>query len=157
VVLNVSSPNTPGLRDLQQEEALASLLAAIRAENQRTRKPILLKIAPDLTMPDLEPIITACEQNEIAGLIATNTTLDHSAITPQLDQTGGLSGAPVRKKSTEFIRAIEARTQLPIIGVGGVMDAESAREKFDAGADLIQIYTGYIYRGPGLLRELAVA
>ena len=157
VVLNVSSPNTPGLRDLQQEEALATLLAAIRLENQRTRKPILLKIAPDLTLRDLDQIIAACEQHEMAGLIATNTTLDHAAIDPQRDQTGGLSGAPVREKSTEFIRAIEERTQLPIIGVGGVMDAASAREKFDAGADLIQVYTGYIYRGPGLLRELAVA
>ena len=157
VVLNVSSPNTPGLRDLQGEQALAALLAAIHKDNRQSRKPILLKIAPDLTLPDLEAIIAACEQNENAGLIATNTTLDHSAIPPERDQTGGLSGAPVRDKSTDFIRALEERTRLPIIGVGGVSDAESAREKFDAGADLIQVYTGYIYRGPGLLRELAIA
>ena len=157
VVLNVSSPNTPGLRDLQQEEALATLLAAIRSENERTRKPILLKIAPDLTAADLDHVIAACEQHEIAGIIATNTTLDHSAVDPQRDQAGGLSGAPVRQKSTDFIRAIQARTQLPIIGVGGVTDAASAREKLDAGADLIQVYTGYIYRGPGLLREIAAA
>ena len=157
IVLNVSSPNTPGLRDLQHEQALATLLAAIRAENRRPQQPILLKIAPDLSMSELDHVIMTCEQNEIAGLIATNTTLDHSAVPPQRDQTGGLSGSPVRQKSTELIRAIQERTNLPIIGVGGVMDAESAREKFDAGADLIQVYTGYIYRGPGLLREIAIA
>ena len=157
VVLNVSSPNTPGLRDLQQEEALATLLAAIRAANRSARKPILLKIAPDLAPDDLDHVITACEQNEIAGIIATNTTLDHSAIPPQQNKTGGLSGAPLRVRSTAFIHSIQARTQLPIIGVGGISDAESAREKFDAGADLIQVYTGYIYRGPGLLREVANA
>ena len=154
IVLNVSSPNTPGLRDLQQERALTTLLAAIGAENQQTRKPVLLKIAPDLSMPDLDQIIATCEQNGIAGLIATNTTLDHSAILPERDQPGGLSGAPVHAKSTAFIRAIKERTQLPIIGVGGVMGAESAREKFAAGAALLQVYTGYIYRGPGLLREI---
>ena len=157
VVLNVSSPNTPGLRDLQQEEALATLLAAIRGANRTARKPILLKIAPDLTPDDLDHVITACEENEIAGIIATNTTVDHSAILPERNETGGLSGAPLREKSTAFIRAIQQRTQLPIIGVGGIMDAESAREKLDAGADLIQVYTGYIYAGPALLRELARA
>ena len=157
VVLNVSSPNTPGLRDLQQEEALATLLAVIRAANRETRKPIILKIAPDLAPDELDRVITTCEQNEIAGIIATNTTLDHSAIPAERNQTGGLSGAPLREKSTAFIHAIEQRTQLPIIGVGGIADAESAREKFDAGADLIQVYTGYIYAGPGLLREVATA
>ena len=157
IVLNVSSPNTPGLRDLQQEEALAALFAAIRAANQDGRKPILLKIAPDLMPEDLERVIATCEQNEIAGLIATNTTLDHSSIPPSHDETGGLSGRPLREKATSFIRAIQERTHLPIIGVGGIVDAASAREKFDTGADLIQVYTGYIYRGPGMLRELAVA
>jgi dihydroorotate dehydrogenase len=157
IVLNVSSPNTPGLRDLQQEEALVALLAAIRSANGSSGKPILLKIAPDLSAEDLDRVIGACEQHGIAGIIATNTTLDHSAITPDRDQTGGLSGAPLRGKSTAFITALEQRTQLPIIGVGGIMDSAGAREKFDAGADLIQVYTGYIYRGPGLLRELASA
>ena len=157
VVLNVSSPNTPGLRDLQQEEALATLLAAIREANRDSAKPILLKIAPDLTRDDLERVIATCEANEIAGLIATNTTLDHAAIPPERNESGGLSGAPLRMKSTALIEAIQARTSLPIIGVGGVSDAQSAAEKFDAGADLIQVYTGYIYRGPILLRELATA
>ena len=157
IVLNVSSPNTPGLRDLQQEEALAALLAAIRSANRDSRRPILLKIAPDLAATDLDHVIATCESNAIAGIIATNTTLDHSAIPAERNETGGLSGAPLREKSTAFIQAIQQRTQLPIIGVGGIMDAASAREKFDAGADLIQVYTGYVYRGPGMLRELAVA
>ena len=157
IVLNVSSPNTPGLRDLQAEEALAALLTAIRSANRDSRKPILLKVAPDLAAADLDRVIATCEANEIAGIIATNTTLDHSAIPPERNETGGLSGAPLREKSSAFIQAIQQRTQLPIIGVGGIMDAASARDKFDAGADLIQVYTGYVYRGPGMLRELAVA
>ena len=155
LVLNVSSPNTPGLRALQEIEALTELLRVIRAENQEARKPILLKIAPDLTLPDLDDIIGACEAHEIAGLIATNTTLDHSAIASRPDEAGGMSGAPLREKSTAFVRAIKERTHLPVIGVGGIVDAESAREKFTAGASLVQVYTAYVYRGPGLLRELA--
>lgn len=155
IVLNVSSPNTPGLRDLQEHEALAELLGAIRDENRATRKPILLKIAPDLSLTDLDQIIATCERNEVAGLIATNTTLDHAAIPTAHDETGGLSGAPLRAKSTSFVRAIKERTALAIVAVGGIADAQSAREKFEAGASLIQVYTGYIYRGPGLLRNIA--
>jgi len=154
VVLNVSSPNTPGLRSLQEHDALAGLLRVIREENQQASKPILLKIAPDLSAAELEQIIATCEEHEIAGLIATNTTLDHSSIPSAQDQTGGLSGAPLRQKATEFVANICARTALPIIAVGGISDAESAREKLSAGAQLLQIYTGYIYRGPGLLREI---
>jgi dihydroorotate dehydrogenase len=157
VVLNVSSPNTPGLRALQEQDALSVLLQTIQRENRGASKPVLVKIAPDLTSEDLEQVIATCEQSEIAGLIATNTTLDHSSIPPALDETGGLSGVPVREKSTAFIRAIKERSRLPIIGVGGIMDAESAREKFNAGAVLVQVYTGFIFRGPGLLRELAAA
>ena len=154
IVLNVSSPNTPGLRSLQEHDALEQLLRAIRQENQTTRKPILLKIAPDLALTDLDQIIATCEANEIAGIIATNTTLDHSAIPASLDQAGGLSGRPLREKSTELIRAITARSRLPVIASGGIVDAASAREKLEAGAQLLEVYTGYIYRGPGLLREI---
>jgi dihydroorotate dehydrogenase len=154
VVLNVSSPNTPGLRSLQENSALKLLLGAVRSENERARKPILLKIAPDLSIADLEQIIAASEQNGIAGIIATNTTLDHSAIPRALDQNGGLSGRPLREKSTNFIRAIRAQSQLPIIASGGISDAASASEKLTAGAQLIQVYTGYVYRGPRLLREI---
>jgi dihydroorotate dehydrogenase len=155
VVLNVSSPNTPGLRSLQEHDALEQLLRAIRRENGTARKPVLLKIAPDLSLSELEQIITACEEHAIAGIIATNTTLDHSAIPPSRDQTGGLSGRPLREKSTEFVRAITSRSQLPVIASGGISDAASAREKLEAGAQLLQVYTGYVYRGPGLLREIA--
>ncbi|MFN2477173.1 MAG: quinone-dependent dihydroorotate dehydrogenase [Chthoniobacterales bacterium] len=155
VVLNVSSPNTPGLRLLQAHDALVELLRAITEENRSAAKPILLKISPDLSLEDLEQIIDACEAHGIAGLIATNTTLDHSAVPHERDQTGGLSGAPLRDKATAFISAIRAQTQLPIIGVGGVSDAASAAEKFSAGANLVQIYTGFVYRGPQLLREIA--
>jgi len=155
VVLNVSSPNTPGLRSLQEHNALKQLLGAVRSANERTQRPVLLKIAPDLSVADLEQIITTSEQNGIAGIIATNTTVDHSAIPGSLDQTGGLSGRPLREKSTQIIRAIRARSQLPIIASGGISDAASAREKLAAGAQLIQVYTGYVYRGPGLLREIA--
>src|SRR6476660_5949038 len=120
VVLNVSSPNTPGLRSLQEHDALEQLLSAIRRENEADGKPVLLKIAPDLSLSDLEQIIVSCEQNRIAGIIATNTTLDHSAIPREVDQTGGLSGLPLREKSSEFVRAIRARSSLPIIASGGI-------------------------------------
>lgn len=157
IVLNVSSPNTPGLRELQEQEALTELLGTIAQENAASAKPILLKIAPDLTLPQLDQIIATSEQHRIAGIIATNTTLDHSGVPSDRDETGGLSGAPLRTKSTEIIRAIKQRTRLPVIGVGGVRDAESAREKLATGACLVQVYTGYVYRGPALLRELADA
>ena len=155
VVLNVSSPNTPGLRSLQEHTALEQLLAAICRENDSARKPVLLKIAPDLSIPELQQIIAACEQNGIAGIIATNTTLDHSAVPSSRDQIGGLSGGPLRERSTKFVRAIISRSSLPVIASGGISDAASAREKFKAGAQLLQLYTGYVFRGPGLLREIA--
>ncbi|HEX7518562.1 MAG TPA: quinone-dependent dihydroorotate dehydrogenase [Chthoniobacterales bacterium] len=154
IVLNVSSPNTPGLRTLQEHDALEQLLRVIHKKNQVTRKPVLLKIAPDLSLSDLHQIVTTCEENGIAGIIATNTTLDHAAIPTPIDQAGGLSGLPLREKSTEFVRAITAHSQLPIIASGGISDAAGAREKLEAGAQLLQIYTGYIYRGPGLVREI---
>jgi len=154
IALNVSSPNTPGLRDLQGAAALSELLRTIASENRQNPKPVLVKIAPDLSPNDLEDLIATCEQNEVVGIIATNTTLDHSSISPARDREGGLSGKPLREKSTALVRAITARSTIPVVASGGVVDAESAREKFEAGAQLVQIYTGYIYRGPGLLREI---
>jgi dihydroorotate dehydrogenase len=154
IALNVSSPNTPGLRSLQESEALSGLLGAIREENRSAKKPVLLKIAPDLSPTQLNEVIAICEANGIAGIIATNTTIDHAIIPKHLDQAGGLSGRPLRERSTAIIRATRAQTPLPIIASGGIFDAESAREKFEAGANLLQVYTGYIYRGPGLLREI---
>ena len=154
IVLNVSSPNTPDLRSLQETSALEHLLKVLQRENS-SATPLLVKIAPELSAEDLTGVIRTCEENGVAGLIATNTTLDHSAI-PN-DQTGGLSGAPLRQKSTEMIRAIVSQSRLPVIGVGGITDAESAREKFKAGARLLQLYTGLVFRGPGLIREVAEA
>ena len=157
IVLNVSSPHTPGLRELQEPDALSELLRAVAEKNLITRKPIVVKIAPDLAPEELERIISICEASNVAGIIATNTTIDHSSIPTGQDEQGGLSGAPLREKSTALVRAIAARSTIPVIASGGIMDAESAREKIKAGAQLLQIYTGLIYRGPGLLREIAEA
>ena len=154
IALNVSSPNTPGLRELQEPAALSQLLRAIRNDNQTSARPILVKIAPDLSSTELEQIIAVCEQSEVAAIIATNTTLDHSSIPPARDQAGGLSGVPLREKSTALMRSVVAKSKIPVIASGGISDAESAREKFEAGAQLLQVYTGYIYRGPRLLREI---
>jgi dihydroorotate dehydrogenase len=153
IVLNVSSPNTPGLRWLQERESLSILLRGIADEN-RTNKPILVKIAPDLSPEQLREIVGACEEHRVAAIIATNTTLDHSSIPSARDQTGGLSGEPLRAPSTAMVREIATRSTIPIIASGGIFDAESAREKIEAGAQLLQVYTGYIYRGPGLVNEI---
>jgi len=154
ITLNISSPNTPGLRELQEPEKLSELLHAIGNEAGTTPKPLVVKISPDLSGTELKTILVVCEENGVSGIIATNTTLDHSSIAPQLDQAGGLSGAPLRDKSTALVREINARSTIPVIASGGIFDAESAREKFQAGALLIQLYTGLIYRGPQLLREI---
>jgi dihydroorotate dehydrogenase len=153
ITLNVSSPNTPGLRELQEPEKLSELLYAIANEAGTALKPLVVKISPDLSRGELKAILAVCEENGVSGIIATNTTLDHSLIPPQLDQAGGLSGAPLRDKSTALLREI-ARSTIPVIASGGICDAESAREKFRAGAQLIQLYTGLVYRGPQLLREI---
>jgi dihydroorotate dehydrogenase len=154
VTLNVSSPNTPGLRDLQEPTALSRLLDAIASERGPVAKPLVVKISPDLSPAELEAVLTVCEENGVAAIIATNTTLDHSSVQSQLDQEGGLSGAPLRGKATELVRNIVANSKIPVIASGGICDAESAREKFDAGAQLVQLYTGFVYRGPDLLREI---
>jgi dihydroorotate dehydrogenase len=154
ITVNVSSPNTPGLRGLQQPEKLSELLYAIGSEAGTTAKPLVLKISPDLSDAELKAILAVCEENGVSGIIATNTTLDHSSILPQLDQAGGLSGAPLRVKSTALVREIVAQSKIPVIASGGIFDAESARQKFQAGAQLVQLYTGLIYRGPQLLREI---
>ncbi|HJY52831.1 MAG TPA: quinone-dependent dihydroorotate dehydrogenase [Candidatus Udaeobacter sp.] len=154
ITLNISSPNTPGLRELQGPEKLSELLHAISNEAGTAPKPLVVKISPDLSGGELKAILAVCDENGVSGIIATNTTLDHSSIAPQLDQAGGLSGAPLREKSTACVREIAARSTIPIIASGGIRDAESAHEKFQAGAQLIQLYTGLVYRGPQLLREI---
>ena len=154
ITVNVSSPNTPGLRGLQQPEKLSELLHTIGNEAGITQKPLVVKISPDLSGAELKAILAVCEENGVSGIIATNTTLDHSSIASQLNQEGGLSGAPLRNKSTALVREIVAQRKIPVIASGGIFDAESAQEKFQAGAQLIQLYTGLIYRGPQLLREI---
>jgi dihydroorotate dehydrogenase len=157
ITLNVSSPNTPGLRDLQEPQKLADLLRAINSEPGVATKPVFIKISPDLSPIELEGILNVSAENRVAGIIATNTTLDHSSIPPALDEEGGLSGAPLREKATTLVRDIVAKSAIPVIASGGICDAESAREKFQAGAELIQLYTGLVYRGPRLLREIMEA
>jgi len=154
VALNVSSPNTPGLRQLQGRAALDALLGAVQAKNAG-RKPLLLKIAPDLTFSQIDEILALTETHRLAGIIATNTTIDHSSVPEALRETGGLSGRPVAARSTEVVRYLTTHGKLPVIAVGGIFDEASAKEKFDAGAALVQVYTGYIYCGPGMIRKLA--
>src|SRR5581483_5638955 len=154
ITLNVSSPNTPGLRELQEPAALSRLLHAISSEPGPVARPLVVKISPDLRPVELEAILAVCEENGVAGIIATNTTLDHSSVPLELYKEGGLSGPPLREKSTALVRSITAYSKIPVIASGGICDAKSAREKFDAGAQLVQLYTGFVYRGPQLLREI---
>lgn len=158
-VVNVSSPNTPNLRDLQDKEPLTQLLFSLQERNakQAKPKPILLKIAPDLTNSQLADIVDIVQTTQIAGVIATNTTLSRENLTSENQtQMGGLSGQPLTKRSTEVIRFLHQQSQgtFPIIGVGGIHSVEDAIEKLDAGASLIQLYTGFIYEGPGLIRDI---
>ena len=157
VVINVSSPNTPGLRDLQSTEALGKIIRTLRDWEGESRRPLFVKVAPDLAEEDLLAIVRLAESEQLSGLIATNTTLDHSSIPAAEDQTGGLSGEPVRARSLNALQIIRRQTKLPVIACGGISDAASARERFDAGADLLQIYTSFIYQGPGILRKLSKA
>jgi dihydroorotate dehydrogenase len=155
-VLNVSSPNTPGLRSLQDRPALDALFRAVQGANAGGR-PLLVKIAPDLPWEAIEDVLALVEAHGLAGVIATNTTIDHRTVPPERRETGGLSGAPVRARSTEIIRFLAGKSKVPIIGVGGIFTADDAREKIDAGAALVQLYTGYVYRGPALVREIVRA
>lgn len=171
-VVNVSSPNTPGLRSLQDAAQLSLILDALQQEN-RGQKPILVKIAPDLELSAIADILSIAKTYELAGIIATNTTIRRDNLNTQIiaktgkpieEETGGISGYPLRERSTEVIRFIwqQTQAQLPIIGVGGIFTAEDAWEKITAGASLVQVYTGWIYEGPlmvsriltGLLQKL---
>ncbi len=158
-VVNVSSPNTPNLRALQSKKPLTFILNSLqRLNNQKPkRKPILIKISPDLNKNELIDIIQIVKETNIDGVIATNTTLDRSGLkSSKKDQTGGLSGVPLRNKSTEIIKFLSEKSNkdFPIIGVGGVHSYEDAIEKFNAGADLIQLYTGFVYEGPGIVKKI---
>lgn len=165
-VINVSSPNTPGLRELQEKEPLRQLLLHIiklsRAETQY--KPVLLKIAPDLTVEQLDDIVTILKETKTDGVIATNTTIARTGLVTKPETiegigAGGLSGAPLTARSTEVIRYLRQKLgkDFPIIGVGGIMTVQDALDKLNAGADLIQLYTGFIYEGPALIKEIKKA
>ncbi|MEO8885823.1 MAG: quinone-dependent dihydroorotate dehydrogenase [Mucilaginibacter sp.] len=158
-VVNVSSPNTPGLRELQEKEPLMQLLNTLQQRNHKNgiSRPILLKIAPDLTNEQLDDIVEIVTGSGIAGLIATNTTISREGLTSSAkDETGGLSGKPLTQRSTEVIKYIAQKSKgaFPIIGVGGIHSPEDAIEKLNAGASLIQLYTGFIYEGPGLIKRI---
>lgn len=158
-VVNVSSPNTPNLRALQDKEPLKELLNTLQVKNNAkvNPKPILLKIAPDLTDDQLLDIIEIVTETKIAGVIATNTTISRDGLqSVNKEETGGLSGKPLTKRSTEVIRFLSEKSNkaFPIIGVGGIHSADDAIEKLEAGASLIQLYTGFIYEGPGLIKEI---
>lgn len=158
-VVNVSSPNTPNLRELQDKKPLTQLLSTLQNLNleKPKPKPILLKIAPDLTDSQLLDIIDIVKETQIAGVIATNTTLSReNLVSENKSETGGLSGKPLTKRSTEVIRFLSEKSgkAFPIIGVGGIHSAEDALEKLDAGASLVQLYTGFIYEGPELINEI---
>ena len=171
-VVNVSSPNTPGLRSLQATEQLKPILSALQAAN-RDNKPILVKIAPDLDWTEIKEIVELALEYRLAGAIATNTTIGRQGLKTQIlpktgkpitEEAGGISGQPVKERSTEVIRFIYRETEgkLPIIGVGGIFNANDAWEKIAAGASLLQVYTGWVYEGPwmvkavleGILRQL---
>jgi dihydroorotate dehydrogenase len=165
-VVNVSSPNTPNLRALQEKAPLTQLLHLLQEENKKksVSKPILLKIAPDLTTSQLDDIVDIVKTTGIAGLIATNTTIDRSGLktpTAEVEQMGlgGLSGAPVRARSTEVIRYLREKLGATpvIIGVGGIDSPAAAQEKIAAGANLVQVYSGLVYQGPGLVKRIAEA
>jgi dihydroorotate dehydrogenase len=167
VAVNISSPNTPGLRELQKDAALDTLLARLKAEQAKLADrhgrytPLAIKIAPDLGEAEIRAVARALALHRIDGVIATNTTIDRAAVAGlrHAGEAGGLSGAPLKDKATSVIRTLATALDgaLPIIGVGGIASGADAREKIEAGATLIQVYTGLIYRGPGLIAEIARA
>lgn len=163
-VVNVSSPNTPGLRELQEKDTLLQILEALQAKNMnyKSPKPILLKIAPDLSFSQLDDIIETIQKSGITGVIATNTSISREDLKTsphELERIGqgGLSGMPLTQKSTEVIAYLRKKLgkNIVIIGVGGIMNEQDAQDKFQAGVDLIQLYTGFIYSGPRLIRTLS--
>lgn len=166
-VVNVSSPNTPGLRALQEKESLRKILEHLQTINrqQQKPKPVLLKIAPDLTVEQLDDVIALSLEIKLDGLVASNTTISRENLTETSARqaeafgAGGLSGAPLRKRSTDIVRYIAGQTkgQVPIIASGGIFTGDDAREKLEAGAQLVQVWTGFIYEGPAIVRNICAA
>src|SRR5687767_13298585 len=160
-VVNVSSPNTPNLRQLQDKAALDEILAALQELNSPQPKPLLVKVAPDLTFEALDEILELAARRNLSGVVATNTTIARPATNDEqlrriYGETGGLSGRPLRARSTEIIRHAfkQTRGKLPIIGVGGIFNADDAWEKIQAGASLVQVYSGLVFEGPSLAKEI---
>ena len=162
-VVNVSSPNTPGLRELQEKESLRKILSHLQDINQgrMNPKPLLLKIAPDLTVGQLDDIADLAKEVGLSGLVATNTTIDRSQLvtdTAEIENigAGGLSGRPLKDKSTQIVKYLHKQTggNIPIIASGGVFTGADAKEKLDAGASLVQVWTGFIYEGPGIVKKI---
>lgn len=161
-VVNVSSPNTPGLRELQEKESLRKILRHLQMINngKAVAKPILLKIAPDLTREQLDDVIDLALEIKLDGLVATNTTIDRDGLEHEVkigtEQTGGLSGKPLQKRSTEIVNYIYQKTkgEIPIIASGGVFTGPDAKEKLNAGASLVQVWTGFIYEGPSIVKNI---
>ncbi len=156
LAVNVSSPNTPGLRALQDRPALAGLLAALRAEAGPT--PVLVKVAPDLTDHALGEVLEVCAEHGVAGVIATNTTVSREGVAPVeaalAGEAGGLSGRPLAERAREVVTFVAKRSELPVIGVGGILVPDDALRLFDAGASLVQLFTGLVYAGPALVRRI---
>ncbi len=162
-VVNVSSPNTPGLRELQEKESLRKILTHLQAMNKTFAevKPVLLKIAPDLTAEQIDDVISLAMEIDLDGLVATNTTVSREGLTTDTSQlttigAGGLSGKPVKERSTEVLQYIHQKTggRIPLIGSGGVFTADDANEKMQAGASLVEVWTGFIYEGPGIVKRI---
>lgn len=163
-VINVSSPNTPNLRDLQETESLRVLIAAVKEKAAELemrgikKKPILLKVAPDMSDEQMRDVVLAAVEEGISGIIATNTTLSREAVAnhPKAEEAGGLSGKPLTERSTAWVKKIyqEVGAKVPIVGVGGIYTGEDAYQKIRAGASLVQVYTGMIYQGPGIAKQI---
>jgi dihydroorotate dehydrogenase len=163
-VVNVSSPNTPGLRELQEKESLRKILTELQNQNTKfkTQKPILLKIAPDLSLEQIDDVISLAMEIKLDGLVAANTTINrknlltHDTVLESIG-VGGLSGKPLQKRSTEIVQYIHEKTkgQLPIIASGGIFTGADAQEKLSAGASLVQVWTGFVYEGPSIVKKIA--
>ena len=163
--MNVSSPNTPGLRELQEKESLRKILTNLQTSNQQqatsNQKPIFLKIAPDLTNEQLDDVINLAIEIKLDGLVATNTTISRENLQTtnhklQTFGTGGLSGLPLKHRSTEVVKYIceKTKSKIPVIASGGILTGQDAKEKLDAGASLVQVWTGFIYEGPGIVKKI---